>query len=1095
MSDKKSFDPISIGMNELTGGSENFDTSNPLFAKNKDRIAPSSDTNIDDTVKSTSSTFTGIDDADKKKKPPPPMFLCGCLKTPLGLAVIFGMISVLALAIGLGAGLKPTSDSSTSTVLVEPSVQPVPGVFFTMRVPGMPANALVADAGGVSTALLTAISNITSQPPSNINFVGLVTNQTTNGSSVLTAYRESSITLGGSRRLSGNDCTTIRTSKLIGITYTTYVQILVNCSSTASTNCFNSTVASLSALWSNTTSSTVETIFQTVNHTITTCANTSFSIENAVAPFPKPSRAFVVIGVPPSPTSSPSSIIGAPPPSSPSNSPTRSNSPSNSPTISNTATPTISETSSVSPTISITATPTISDSSSVSPTISNTATPTISETPSASLTPSNTPSNTPTATSSFAPPGFSWVPKKTLAVAMYGAGISANGRVVVVMADKLYTSTDGGVTWIAPATPVEGGSGWSGMGSDETGSKLFAHKFPDDVYMSTDLGFSWTAIPNSDGYFRKFSVSRNGNVLIGSTYGGVKISFDSGATWNMYGGSTLSSIDCRGVASSDDGTKLFVGGDGYTVYRSIDSGATFSIVGTAPSGSRWDALHCSANGQYVLVGTSYGNSLYRSSDTGATWSQVTITGISGNVAGVRMSADGSVMVVNSGNLWISRDYGVTWTQSGAGSSYLDGSIGLSADGNVMAGSKTYIGFFTSGSVNVTVPLPSVSITPAPSATSSTTSTATATRTATPSPSVSYTVPLPGAMWSLKKSLTVGTFGACISGNGRVMVGMSDKLWTSTDSGATWSAPTSPVATSTGYTGCGSDDRGTNMFAHMYGADVYKSTDYGISWTALAGSNGYFRKFFVSRSGTLLMGSSYGGVKISFDSGTTWGVTGGASVSSVDCRGVAGSDDGSKLFVGGDGTTVYRSIDSGATFSIVGTAPSGLRWDALHCSANGQYLLLGTSSSSSLYRSSDTGATWSQVSISGASNTAGVRVSSDGATMLVNAGSLYISRDYGVTWTSTDSSGHYLDGSMGVNADGTVFVGGKGYNGVWTSGSANMSIALPSVAASPTSTSTATATATRTATPSPTVSTVPLPGAMWSLKKSLTVGTFGACIIW
>jgi photosystem II stability/assembly factor-like uncharacterized protein len=223
-----------------------------------------------------------------------------------------------------------------------------------------------------------------------------------------------------------------------------------------------------------------------------------------------------------------------------------------------------------------------------------------------------------------------------------------------------------------------------------------------------------------------------------------------------------------------------------------------------------------------------------------------------------------------------------------------------------------------------------------------------------------------------------------------------------------------------------------MFAHLYGADVYKSTDSGVSWTALTGSSGYFRKFFVSRSGTLLMGISYGSVKISFDSGATWSVTGGASVSSVDCRGVAGSDDGSKLFIGGDGTTVYRSIDSGATWATVGTAPSGLRWDALHCSANGQYLLLGSSSSSLKYRSTDTGATWSQFSISGAGNTVGVRISSDGSTMLVNAGTLYISRDYGVTWTSTDSSGNYLDGSMGVSADGKVFVGSKVYDCIWTS---------------------------------------------------------------
>jgi ELWxxDGT repeat protein len=325
---KNSFAPVSNGGGESSDVS--FENVNPLKA--------SSSTQKDST--------TTVD-----TKSPPQISLLDRLKSPQSLSIIFGLLIILALGVGLGVGVKLSPNGpSPSVTLPEPSTVPVPGVIFTLRVPGMPANALVADAGGVSTALLTAISNITSQPPSNINFVGLVTNQSfaTNGSSVLTTYRESTITLGGSRRLSGNDCTTIRTSKLIGITYTTDVQILVNCSSTASTNCFNSTVASLSALWSNTTSSTVETVFQVVNQTITTCANTSFSIKNAVAPFPKPARAFVVIGVPPSPTSSPSSANGVPPSPSntPSNSPTKSNTPSNSPTKSNT--PSNSPTSSIS---------------------------------------------------------------------------------------------------------------------------------------------------------------------------------------------------------------------------------------------------------------------------------------------------------------------------------------------------------------------------------------------------------------------------------------------------------------------------------------------------------------------------------------------------------------------------------------------------------------------------------------------------------------------------------------------------------------------------------------------------------------------------
>lgn len=125
-------------------------------------------------------------------------------------------------------------------------------------------------------------------------------------------------------------------------------------------------------------------------------------------------------------------------------------------------------------------------------------------------------------------------------------------------------------------------------------------------------------------------------------------------------------------------------------FRSTDFGATWT-TGTTPLG---DDIYIGAmggnSGEYITMNTwdgSFGRT-YVSNDTGATWTEITYTGAGTagwDLGGVAISGSGQYQFICDGNgdIWVSNDYGVTWTLNGTFSpSYEVASI--SSDGRVMA---------------------------------------------------------------------------------------------------------------------------------------------------------------------------------------------------------------------------------------------------------------------------------------------------------------------------------------------------------------------------------------------------------------------------
>jgi hypothetical protein len=137
--------------------------------------------------------------------------------------------------------------------------------------------------------------------------------------------------------------------------------------------------------------------------------------------------------------------------------------------------------------------------------------------------------------------------------------------------------------------------------------------------------------------------------------------------------------------------------------------------------------------------------------------------------------------------------------------------------------------------------------------------------------------------------------------------------------------------------------------------------------------------------------------------------------------------------GASATTLYRSSDSGATWS---TTTSATQFRGIVCSSDGLTVLTGRGATSRPSISTDGGVNFTFASVLPSGNWDVVAISADGTTMIAgrsSTGRLYITRDSGANWFDQTalSSGGWL--SAAINTTGTKVLAGatttKPYIGV------------------------------------------------------------------
>jgi hypothetical protein len=280
--------------------------------------------------------------------------------------------------------------------------------------------------------------------------------------------------------------------------------------------------------------------------------------------------------------------------------------------------------------------------------------------------------------------------------------MSADGsQLVAVGGTSIYTSTNGGGTWISNQAPEQL---WSAVASSATGSRLVAvapsSPYSGGVWISTNSGASWI----------RTSASITNNVWNGaaSSADGRKLAaIDSG--FYRYPGRLFGSTNCgnswanplevgateqfASVAASADGKRFIVGATWF-LYRSDDSGQTWlqTSTGDAQFNNPCSGLACSADGNNWLAARRGGES-YVSTNAGEAWTRTSAPTIPWQ--SVASSADGTrlVAVSDTGPIYTSTNSGVSWSVSAApGTNWQF--VASSADGCKLAavvnGGGTYV---------------------------------------------------------------------------------------------------------------------------------------------------------------------------------------------------------------------------------------------------------------------------------------------------------------------------------------------------------------------------------------------------------------------
>jgi photosystem II stability/assembly factor-like uncharacterized protein len=290
---------------------------------------------------------------------------------------------------------------------------------------------------------------------------------------------------------------------------------------------------------------------------------------------------------------------------------------------------------------------------------------------------------------------------------------------------------------------------------------------------------------------------------------------------------------------------------------------------TAPYNG-WVAVASSADGN-TLVAVS--GLIYVSTNSGACWTAAT-NAPGGFWTCVTISADGSKMAagIDGGGIYTSRDYGVTWNLTTAPVNYWE-SITCSTDGSKLAAAA-----FSDGLDNTT-------------------------------PGEIHLSQNSGVSWVTprgrnRKLNNVRQFWLSIAsssdGSKLVAVDSGGSIFTSKDSGITWSLTSAPEEP---WFSVASSTNGNKLVAVANAGPIYTSANGGLNWKAATNApNAGWASVTSSSDGNKLAAVQWGGqIYTSSDAGATWLQNNVPDIFvAVGIWGIASSRDGCKILAAGDG---------------------------------------------------------------------------------------------------------------------------------------------------------------------------------------------------
>jgi hypothetical protein len=516
------------------------------------------------------------------------------------------------------------------------------------------------------------------------------------------------------------------------------------------------------------------------------------------------------------------------------------------------------------------------------------------------------------------------------------------------------------------------------------------------VFRSTNNGLSWTATASTiPGEVNGLAVV--GTNLFAGTWWGVYLSTDNGSSWVRADSNFSTYIYDFAVID----TNIFAGTFGGRVFLSTNNGLSWTQVDTSNN------MNCCPAPCFTVIGNNllavFGDTLFLSTDYGTSWTAInsalppnTHIGSLG-VSGTNLFAGTSTYTETDYecSVYLSTDNGTSWALSNSGLP-LHASVKCFAaiGNNLFAGTDLGYGIFLSTNNGTNWEPVNTGIT---------------------------------NTWIYNFEVIGSTLFASTEG------------WTfiSTDKGKNWSCIDGLNNAILSFLVMSNSTGGYDLFAG--GDDIYRSTDNGISWTAL--NVGWVRSF-ASIGENIFAGTCRGSVFRSTDNGTNWMEfnSGLPFEECIDNLAVIGTN----IFASTHFSGVFLSTNNGTSWKAVNNGlPRDKQIERSYdfisdLAVRGGNLFAGTYQG--IFLSSDKGLNWTERN-SGLNTTTVnsllVTPTQEGDTVLF-AGTyyskVYLSKDDGHSWIDVSEGLPNTDGSDLII--GSLFVhgnnlfAGTGGRGVW-----------------------------------------------------------------
>jgi hypothetical protein len=414
------------------------------------------------------------------------------------------------------------------------------------------------------------------------------------------------------------------------------------------------------------------------------------------------------------------------------------------------------------------------------------------------------------------------------------------------------------------------------------------------------------------------------------------------------------------------GSAVYCGTSSDAIYRSTDDGITW-VRSSAGIDPEVDIGDFSFNDS-VMFAASESRGVFRSTDNGNSWVQVN-NGLADTIVVAVLLRGADVYAATwDGGVFKSTNKGGTWVPVNAG---------LAGDGlrlQSLAGTSTSLIAGTRDGV--------------------------------------YRSTDGGTFWGKAASgLTSGSVSVLYPAGSEIFAGtLGSGVYRSTDDGVNWGTASTGLDNSNirGIAG-----KGCLLFVGTYGGKVlYKSTNGGSQWTPSGKGIVSSLTYAVTAMGGRVIAAVLDGIRATTDNGDSWfrsdsGVVGQTAYSLW----VRGAD----VYLGSTGKGVYRSSDSGVSWTPANIGLSGAAQTVWSLTDDGTALYAGTSGG--VYRSTNNGGVWAPAKNGLTDSTIISLIASSGTLFAGTVKGLYRSTNQGTSWTPLGSGAppHYVSALASINS--------------------------------------------------------------------------------